>query len=71
MCSPLTCGYYFFIAGNSKIGKTFFSYYLLYRIARIGGTIIVHQRDMSPILFSNDKVYSHIEDNIISELPSG
>ncbi|RGB29123.1 hypothetical protein C1646_602795, partial [Rhizophagus diaphanus] len=52
------------ITGNPGIGKTFFSYYLLYIIAKANGTVIYHQHHRSPILFSEDKVYYSKVDNI-------
>ncbi|GBC04945.1 hypothetical protein RclHR1_05970002 [Rhizophagus clarus] len=54
----------FFITGNPGIGKTFFGYYLLYKLAQQNKTVVYHKRNKPPILFSNDDVYSISEDNI-------
>lgn len=54
----------FFISGNPGIGKTFFGYYLLYKLAQQNETVVYHKRNKAPILFSDGVVYSISEDNI-------
>ncbi|RIA84995.1 hypothetical protein C1645_831457 [Glomus cerebriforme] len=49
---------HFIIIGNPGIGKTFFGYYLLYKLAQQNKTVIYHKHDMLPILFSNNTSYS-------------
>ncbi|CAG8619216.1 16748_t:CDS:2, partial [Racocetra persica] len=52
------------ITGNPGIGKTFFGYYLLYLLSQQRKTVVYHKLDKSPILFSEEGVFSHTEDNI-------
>ncbi|CAG8475627.1 9924_t:CDS:10 [Ambispora leptoticha] len=52
------------ITGNPGIGKTFFGYYLLHQLAVRNETVIYHEYNKSPILFSEETVYSPYQDNI-------
>ncbi|CAG8812090.1 24202_t:CDS:2, partial [Dentiscutata erythropus] len=46
------------ITGNPGIGKTFFSYYLLYYLSQKQKTVVYHKHNKSPILFSEEGVFS-------------
>ncbi|CAG8614434.1 2086_t:CDS:2 [Paraglomus occultum] len=52
------------ITGNPGIGKTFFGYYLLYLLSQQRKTVVYHKLNRSPILFSEEGVFSHAVDNI-------
>ncbi|RIA91158.1 hypothetical protein C1645_822471 [Glomus cerebriforme] len=52
------------ITGNPGIGKTFFGFYLLHFLAKQNKTVIYHKLKKSPMLFSENGVFSYPEDNI-------